>query len=406
MSLTFAYRARTPGGEAVAGTMRAIDRTAALATLRERMLVPWKLTPLGTAFSLATLFARARPSERLAFFRAYATLEGAGVDFSTAFTLLIEQSRTPRMRDALANIRSEVERGGEKLWAAMSHRPDEFSDLEVAMVAAGEEAGNREEVFDRLATFLERDERLRKKVNAALFYPALVFIAAIGISLYLVIAVIPEFAKLFVGFGVELSPIMLGLLGLTALLSNPFAIAFASAIIGSGILILVRTLQTSEGALTFDALRFRVPILGDALRKTILARVARVLATLLQSGVNQVRALEVAVPVAESPIYSAAIELARERIAGGISASLEEALAATGHFPPLVLGFIRVGGTAGTIPQMLVKIAEYYEEDVESLLSALPTVIQTAVTLGLGAVVAIIVYVVYVPLSTLSTSIH
>jgi type IV pilus assembly protein PilC len=126
----------------------------------------------------------------------------------------------------------------------------------------------------------------------------------------------------------------------------------------------------------------------------------------LQSGVNQVRALEVAVPVAESPIFARAVTSARERIARGSSASLEEALAATGQFPPLLLGFIRVGSSAGNTPQMLAKIAEYYEEDVESLLSALPTLIQTAVTLGLGAIVAVIVYVVYVPLSTLSTSIH
>jgi len=150
----------------------------------------------------------------------------------------------------------------------------------------------------------------------------------------------------------------------------------------------------------------RIPLLGEAIRKTIVARICRVLATLLQSGVNQVRALEVAIPVAESPIYSSAIETARERIAGGVSSSLEEALAATGQFSPLVLGFVRVGGSAGNIPAMLVKVAEYYEEDVESLLSAVPTIIQTAVTLGLGGVVAVIVYVVYVPLSTLSSSIH
>ncbi|GAC1442275.1 MAG: type II secretion system inner membrane protein GspF [Vulcanimicrobiaceae bacterium] len=406
MSITFAYRARTPSGEAVAGTMRALDRTAALATLRERMLIPSKLEATSNTFSIARLVARQKPNERLAFFRAYAALEDAGVDFSSAFDLLIDQARTPRMRDALASIRSDVERGGDKLWAAMSHRPDEFSDLEVAMVAAGEEAGNRADVFDRLATFLERDERLRKKLSAALFYPALVLVAALIISLYLFVVVIPQFAKLFASFNVELTPLMSALLGLTTVVGNPIAIALGVLVSGFALMTFVRTLATREGALAFDALRMRVPLLGDAIRKTILARLCRVIATLLQSGVNQVRALEVSVPVAESPIYAAAIENARERIAGGVSSSLEEALAATGAFPPLVLGFVRVGGSAGNVPAMLVKVAEYYEEDVESLLSALPTVIQTAVTLGLGAVVAIIVYVVYVPLSTLSTQIH
>lgn len=406
MSMTFAYRARTPSGEPVAGTMRALDRTAALATLRERMLIPSRLETTTRTFSIARIFTRSMPSERLAFFRAYAALESAGVDFSTAFELLTEQTRTSRMRDALASVRSDVERAGEKLWTAISHRPDEFSDLEVAMVAAGEAAGNREDVFDRLATFLERDERLRKKVKAALFYPAIVLVAATLISLYLFVVVVPQFAKLFASFGVDLSPLMVALLGLQAAMTSPFALAPLLVAIVVGIVAVGRALRTTEGAIAFDALRFRVPILGEAIRKTILARICRVLATLLQSGVNHVRALEVSIAVAESPIYANAIELARDRIAGGISASLEEALAASNQFPPLLLGFVRVGSSAGTIPRMLVKIAEYYEEDVESLLSALPTTVQTAVTLVLGAVVAVIVYVVYVPLSTLSTSIR
>jgi len=406
MSVTFAYRARTPSGERVAGTMRAIDRSSALAALRERMLVPSKLESASPAFSLARMFARPKPNERLAFFRAYAALEQSGVDFSTAFALLIEQTRTVQMRDALSSIRSDVERGGEKLWAAMSHRPDEFTDLEVAMVAAGEEAGNREEVFDRLATFLERDERIRKRLAAALFYPAIVLVAAFAISAYLFVAVIPQFAQLFTSFGVAQSPIMMGVLAISTVLGNPYVVVAATLVVIGGFVATTRALRTLEGALAFDTLRMRVPLVGEALRKTVLARLCRVIATLLYSGVNLVRALEVAIPVAESPIFARAIERSRERLAGGMSASLDEALASSEQFPPLVIGFVRVGGTAGNIPQMLVKVAEYYEEDVESILSALPTIIQTIVTLGLGVVVAAIVYVVYVPLATLSTSIH
>ena len=406
MAVTFAYRARTPSGERVTGTMRALDRTAALTMLRERMLIPSSLESTATTFSFVRGFNRAKPSERLAFFRAYAALEAAGVDFSTAFELLIEQARTPRFRDALGSIKADVERGGEKLWAAMAHRPGEFSDLEVAMVAAGEEAGNREEIFDRLALFLERDEKLRKKLQAALFYPALVLVAACAVTVYIFAFVIPQFATLFASFGIELSPVMVALLGISGVFVNPFFDVSMALVSVVAVVSTARGLRTSEGALAFDEFRMRLPLLGEALRKTIVARLCRILATLLQSGVNQVRALEVAVPVAESPIFARAVNAARERIAGGSSASLEEALAATGQFPPLLLGFIRVGSSAGNIPQMLAKVAEYYEEDVESLLSALPTLIQTGVTLGLGAIVAVIVYVVYVPLSTLSTSIH
>jgi type IV pilus assembly protein PilC len=406
MSMSFTYRARTPSGEPVTGTMRALDRATALATLRERLLIPSSLEASASPFSFARILRRAKPNERLAFFRAYAALEQAGVDFSTSFALLIAQARSPRMRDALASIAADVERGGEKLWAAMSHRPDEFSDLEVAMVAAGEEAGNREEVFDRLAAFLERDERMRKRLSAALFYPAIVLASAALISVYLVAVVIPQFARLFASFGVAPSELLIVLVAAATIANDPVVIAGCIIALLAGVAFVAKALRTPAGALAFDSLRMRVPLAGEAIRKTIVARVCRVIATLLQSGVHQVRALEVAVPVAESPIYARAIELARERIAAGKAASLEEALAESNAFPALLLGFVRIGGSAGNVPAMLVRVAEYYEEDVESLLAAIPTVIQTTVTLGLGAVVAAIVYVVYVPLSTLGSSIH
>ena len=214
MSLTFSYRARNASGEVVAGTMRSLDRAAALAALRERRLIPSELRSTTGAFSLSSLFRRAPARERLAFFRAYAALEEAGIDFSTAFRLLGDQARTRRFRDALHAVRSDVERGGEKLWKAMSHRPDEFTDLEVAMVAAGEEAGNRAEIFDRIARFLERDARFRKQLSAALFYPAIVVCAAIAVTFYLLFVVVPQFANLFASFQVQSSPLLDALLAL------------------------------------------------------------------------------------------------------------------------------------------------------------------------------------------------
>jgi len=407
MSMTFSYRARTPGGERVDGTMRAIDRQSALAALRERMLIPSRVESLTTTFSFGRVVRRAKPRERLAFFRAYAALEQAGVDFSTSFGLLIAQARTPRMRDALASIRADVERGGEKLWTAMSHRPDDFTDLEVAMVAAGEEAGNREEIFARLAGFLERDERLRKRLGAALLYPSIVVVAALAIAAYLFAVVMPQFAQLFSSFGAELPPSMAALLSLYAFLaSSGTGAAIIAAGLAAGALLTVHALGTNDGALAFDSARLRLPVIGGAVRKTTLARLCRVLATMLESGVNLVRALEVAIPVAESPTFALAIAAAREKIAGGSVATLDEALAASDLFGPLLLGFVRVGGSTGNVPHMLVKLAEYYEEDVESVLAALPTIVQTSVTFSLGIVVAALVYVVYVPLSTLGASIH
>ncbi len=230
--------------------------------------------------------------------------------------------------------------------------------------------------------------------------------AALAVSVYLFAFIVPEFARLFESLGVELSPALTAALAIERALSDPLLDFAFGAVAAAAVAATWRALRTPDGALAADALRLRLPYVGEAVGKSILARLCRVLATLLQSGVNAVRALEVAVPVAESPIYAAAVESARERLADGSSASLEEALGATGRIPPLLLGFVRVGSAAGNLPEMLVKIAEYYEDDVESVLSAAPAAVQTAVTLGLGAIVSVIVYLVYVPLSTLSASIH
>jgi type IV pilus assembly protein PilC len=386
--------------------MRAADRASALDVLRERSLIATDLRATSLAAGFGRIFRRTPASERLAFFRAYAALESAGVDFSTAFELLIAQARRPHFREALTSVRNDVERGGERLHAAMAHRPDDFTDLEVAMVNAGEEAGNREEIFDRLAGFLERDQRLRKRLKGALFYPAVVIVAACCICVYLFAFVIPQFAGLFTEFGIPPSPLMTSLVAIDRFVARPFSMIAIVGMTTAVVLGALRLASTPAGAEFFDRLRLRIPVLGAALRKGMTARVARILSTLLESGVHQVRALEVATPVAESPVFASALEKARERLVGGASASLEEAFAASDAFEPLLIGFVRVGAQAGTIPQMLVKVAEYYEDDVEMIVSAVPALVQTSVTIALGFVVALILYVVYVPLSSLASSIH
>ena len=328
------------------------------------------------------------------------------MDFSTAFRLLAEQARTRRFRDALNAVRSDVERGGEKLWKALSHRPDEFTDLEVAMVAAGEEAGNRAEIFDRIAHFLERDARFRKQLGAALFYPAIVVCAALAVTFYLLFVVVPQFAVLFASFDVRSSPVLDVLLALRAFSSSPRSLIVVALAGIAALSALVVFAQTAAGAMALDRLRLGVPLVGPMLRKAAVARLSRVLATLLESGVNQLRALEVATPVAESPVFARALESARQRVASGACATLDEALSVTGVFEPMAIGFVRVGAQAGDVPGMLLKISEYYEDDVESLATVIPTLAQTIVTLGLGVVVAFIVYVVYVPLTSLATSVR
>lgn len=406
MSLTFHYSARTAGGKYVKGVMRAVDRRAALAALQDRLLLPFSLESLAGGQTLKRLLLGGNARERLAFFRAYAALEHAGIDFSTAFDLLVTQAQSEAFRESLRAIRSDVEFHGERLWSAMSHRPEDFTDLEVAMVAAGEEAGNREHVFDKLAEFLERDERLRKRLKAVLLYPIIVLCGAAAVVAYLLFDVIPQFARLFAAFDVGPLPLLVLLEQVASAARQPSVLLAVAAATGGGVIAALRFVRSVDGALSLDRLRDRIPLFGPLVRKMNVARLLRVLATLLEAGVNQLRALDVAKPVVESPVLAAAVHRAREALASGATASLDEAFALSETFEPMVLGFMRVGRHAGDLPHMLSRVADYYEDEAQSMLTSLPQVVQTLVTLTLGVLVAAIVYVVYVPLSTLSGSIR
>jgi type IV pilus assembly protein PilC len=406
MSLTFHYSARTARGKHVTGVMRAVDRRTALAALKERLLFPFSLESSAGGQTLKRLLLGGNARERLAFFRAYAALEHAGIDFSTAFDLLVTQAQSEAFREALRAIRADVELHGERLWSAMSHRPEDFTDLEVAMVAAGEEAGNREHVFDKLAEFLERDERLRKRLKAVLLYPIIVLCGAAAVVAYLLFDVIPQFTRLFAAFDVEPLPLLVLLERVVSASQQPLVVLAVAGGVGAVAVAALRFTRSAEGALSLDRFRARIPLFGPLVRKMNVARLLRVLATLLESGVNQLRALDVAKPVVESPTLTAAVDRAREALASGTTASLDEAFALSESFEPMVLGFMRVGRHAGDVPHMLSRVADYYEDEAQSMLTSLPQVVQTVVTLALGLLVAAIVYVVYVPLSTLSSSIR
>jgi type IV pilus assembly protein PilC len=406
MSMTFHYNARTAAGRRVTGVMRAADRRAAFATLRDRLLLPFSLEPVARRATLKRLLLGGNARERLAFFRAYAALEHAGIDFSTSFDLLAAQSQSDSFREAIRGVRADVELHGERLWTAMSHRPDDFTDLEVAMVAAGEEAGNRELVFDKLAEFLERDERLRKRLSAVMLYPVIVLCGAAMVVTYLLFGVIPQFVHLFQAFDVGPLPLLVALTRLTAFSTNPVALGIVASVAGMSAFVAQRFLRSADGSLAIDRIRTRIPLLGPLVRKLNIARLLRVLATLLEAGVNQLRSLDVAGPVVESPLLTIAVQRARESLESGAAASLDEAFALAGSFEPLILGFMRVGRHAGDVPHMLSRMADYYEDEAQSMLTALPQVVQSVVTLALGLLVTAIVYIVYVPLSTLSSSIR
>jgi len=401
----FRYRARSAGGEVVRGSMEAPSVDAVLANLRTRALFVTAVDretvlvrTLGGSLSLG------RPSRRalLAFFRSFSTLVRAGVPLRRALEVTIERASDGVLREALRGVLADVEHGC-ALGDALERRSRAFAPLYVAMVRAGEAGGILDDVLERLASFLERDADLRKKVRAALAYPAVVTTAALGLVLFLIARIVPMFAQMFDAFHADLPPTTSALLAVGAALQQPGVWIAGSAAVTTLAGAIVLATRTERGAAVLDAARLRLPIIGPLLRKSITARVARMLATLLRSGIELVTAITVVVPVAGSPSYATALQ--RVDVALRAGESLTAPLEASRLFDPLAVALVRVGEETGLVDEMLLKIASYFETDVEASIATLGAVLEPALIGALGTVVGFIVFSVFIPLYALIGSV-
>ncbi|HZO94637.1 MAG TPA: type II secretion system F family protein [Candidatus Baltobacteraceae bacterium] len=397
----YRYTARTASGELVRGSLEAPSLEAVLANLRTRALF---VTGVEREHALAGGVRRrlglGRPSRRalLAFFRAFSTLIRAGVPIRRALTVTIERCRDAALREALQAVLAEVEHG-DALSEALARRPRVFARLDVAMVRAGEAGGILDDVLERLAAFLERDAELRKKLRAALAYPAVVVTAAFGLLTFLLVRIVPMFAQMFAAFHVALPATTVVLLAAASALQRPApwigATALALGATATGALLK----RTPHGAVVLDRARLAIPVVGPLLHKAITARLARTLATLLRAGVELVAAIEVVRPVAGSAAYAAALRRVDAALREGDA--LATPLEASRLFDPLAVALVRVGEETGLVDEMLLKVAAYFESDVEAAIATLGAVLEPALIGALGVVVGFIVFSIFLPLYSL-----
>jgi type IV pilus assembly protein PilC len=398
---SFHYRARTLTGELVRGTMDAPDAHNVLELLRGRALF---VTAVDAQSDFAERVGRAlrlggvsRPA-LYAFFRSFATLVRAGVSIQRALTVTIERAGDARLGEALRSVLADVEHGA-ALSSALARRPRDFPPLYVAMIAAGETGGILDDVLDRLALLLEREAALQRKVQAALAYPIIVLLAATGLTIFLIVGIVPMFAQLFESFHAELPFSTQLLMRLAAVLSAPL---FWPLVAGAALLSTVgvyRLGRSARGALFLDAARLGIPIAGPLMRKAICARMIRMLATLLRSGVELTAAIDTIVPVAGSARYARAFADINAALRNG--AALADPLIESRLFDPMFAALVRVGEETGQLDDMLLKVAEYFENDVEAAIATLGTAIEPVLILALGGVVGFIVLSIFLPLYSL-----
>lgn len=332
--------------------------------------------------------------------RQLSTLVGAGIPLVEALAALTQQVEGARLKSVIGQVRDRVNQGSSLADAMAQAGP--FSDLYVGMVRAGETGGALETVLERLAEYLESQVRLRNKVGSILIYPAVMFGFALVVVAALVVFVLPQISELLASLNQEL-PIYTRIVisGSNFARDYWWAIAIVAVALGFGFRALVRT---PSGRAWYDRTRLRLPVVGRVSRTLAISRFTRTLATLLAGGIPIVRALDTAKHVANNVVISEAVDAAKEGITGG--ASLAKPLRASGQFPPLVTHMVEVGEASGELEAMLAKVADTYDEQVETTMTRLTALLEPLLILLMVGIVMVIISATLVPLLQITSSLR
>jgi MSHA biogenesis protein MshG len=393
----FRYKVRDRSGKAIAGIIDAPSLQTAGDRLFQLGYLPVTIEEEGerASLDLRQILPRVQKVklEDLIFFsQQLSTLYKAGLPLLTGLNSLAEQTGNKRLKPILEAIGRQV-KGGSTLFAAMSRYPDVFSSIYTNMVRAGETSGKLGESLDRFVTLAEREIRTRQRLKEATRYPKIVITSLVIASAVLITFVIPRFAKVFAQFNTPLplpTRVMIGI--------NDFFQAYWY--LALGILIGVpiacnEYLRTSQGRYFWDRLKLRIPVFGPLFLKVALSRFAYIFVMLNRSGIPILQTLEITSTTINNVILSRAIEGIGRKIKEG--SGLSDAMKESGQFTPLVLQMLSVGESSGTLDEMLIRVTEYYDLDVDNAIKKLSTYVEPTLTLFLGIVVLLLALAVFLP---------
>lgn len=392
---TFAYTFRDSVGTVRSGTSEAESAEILRKRLQEQGFTVTEVRQV-RAQRPGGGWGRVKLSDLAIFCRQFSTMQDAGVSIVRSLDVLAQQTQSAKLRRIIMDIQAEVE-AGQTLSKAMSKYPNVFSNLFIGLIRAGEVGGVLEESLQRLAAFLEADVALRRKVRAAMTYPTIVVIAALAIVIGLVTFILPKFFDVFKDLGIKDFPAMTQMLmDFSNFLTSRWYVMIAIVVL---VVIAFRMfVRTRIGRRLYDRLKLKLPVFGALNHKIALARFSRTLSTLLSSGVPILQALETVAGTVANEIIAEAVMEARARIREGdrIGPPLEK----SGMFPPMVVHMISIGEESGALDQMLSKVADFYESEVESTLQSLTSAIEPVLIVLLGGMVGFIVISLLLPLIT------
>lgn len=391
----YLWEGKTTRGNIQKGEMEAVNEAAVKSTLRAQQIKVTKLKtkPKDLLENISFLQPKVSGKTLSVFTRQFATMIDAGLPLIQGLDILGSQEPNPTLKKAITKIKNDVE-SGSTLSNALKRHPKIFSDLYVSLVAAGEMGGMLDTILNRLANYIEKAEKLKSKVKSAMVYPSVVLIISIIVIAVLLIFVIPVFQEMFEGLGGELPALTQAVVDMSEFLRHN--IIYILAVIVALYFAFAKFKSTEKGRVVVDKTLLGLPVLGVLLKKSAVANFTRTLETMTTSGVPILEGLVIVSATAGNKVIEKAILDTKTSISEG--KTIAEPLAKSGIFPPMVTQMISVGESTGALDTMLGKIADFYEDEVDTAVEALTALIEPFMMVFLGGTIGTMLAAMYLPI--------
>jgi type IV pilus assembly protein PilC len=392
----FAYSAINAEGLELTGEVHAPDVSSAREQLRVRGLLAEQLEelPASGEESARTAFKKVKPKTLQIFSRQFATMIEAGLNVVSSLVILEEQTDDLYFASVIKELRADVE-GGLLLSQALARHPKIFSRLYVSMVEAGEAAGILDQVLDRVAYQIEKETQIKRRVKGAMMYPTMVLIFATLVLIGLLMFLVPVFVNIFAQLHGELPKLTQIVVAASNQLRHHWFIIFPS--IGAAIWGVRRAKRTEPGRRLWDRTKLKIPMkIGDVVLKVTMARFSRTLSTLVAAGVDIIKALEITGQTAGNWVIEEALAGVRQKVHQGVP--IAQPLIENPVFPPMVSQMVKIGEETGELEKMLGKIADFYEDEVDTAIGSLTAIIEPLMMIAVGAMVGVIIISMYLPM--------
>ena len=380
-------------GKRVRGEMSAPNEAFVRSGLRRQGINPSRIKRKSRPL-FGTRGGRISPKDIAVFSRQLATMISAGIPLVQAFEIVGRGNANRGMQDLVLEVKSDVEAGG-RLAAALGRHPQHFSALFVNLVAAGEHAGVLEDILNKVAIYLEKTEALKSRVRSALFYPTAVIVVAFIITSILLVYVIPQFEDLFKGFGADLPALTLMVIALSKWFQGNWYFLVGGIVLGIVGLLQARR-RSRRVAELLDRLLLRLPVIGDILHKSAVARFARTLSTMFAAGTPLVEAMVSVAGATGNIVYQDAVMKMRDEVATGTQ--LQATMRQAALFPGMVVQMVAIGEESGSLDTMLGKVADWYEQEVDDAVASLTSLLEPIIMVVLGLVIGGLVVAMYLPI--------